>query len=183
MPERQVPERSTRSSLVDETRRSAPTPTDRHSDALTNFTVGPIVPRSPRDLRPEPMSPRPSRTRSEPLIPRPPRRSEPPKAPVVRAERAERVSTPPPSPHIAPPPHPSASSSVEQNFTEMAQRLEAALRRPSNEAVAPAETPPSPEPPSHSEPPAPTPEGSSKSSFESLEDEMASLLGRTKPSS
>ena len=150
----------------------------------------PMSPRSePMTPRPEPMTPRSSRTRSEPLIPRPPRRSEPAKTPMVRAERAERITTQQQQ-HITTPPHPSASSSVEpasssveQNFTEMAQRLEAALRRP-NETVAPADTPePAPaEHPSHNEAAAPTPDGSNKGSFESLEDEMASLLGRTKPS-
>jgi flagellar protein FliO/FliZ len=68
----------------------------------------------------------------------------------------------------------------------MAQRLEAALRRPAGETLAP---PVAPEPPraARSEPPAPlaspakpAPE---KTSFENLEDEMASLLGRPKPSS
>ncbi|RXH35435.1 hypothetical protein XH84_03820 [Bradyrhizobium nanningense] len=72
----------------------------------------------------------------------------------------------------------------------MAQRLEAALRRPAGETVAP---PVAPEPPSaparavRSEPaapPAPPPKpAAEKTSFENLEDEMASLLGRPKPSS
>jgi hypothetical protein len=61
----------------------------------------------------------------------------------------------------------------------MAQRLEAALRRPagSSEPVAPPVAPePSPARPARSEtPPAPQ-----KSGFENLEDEMASLLGRPK---
>jgi hypothetical protein len=66
----------------------------------------------------------------------------------------------------------------------MAQRLEAALRRPAaTEPQAPAETPAPEAPPlrpaARSEPPAPTP----KTSFENLEDEMASLLGRPKSSS
>ncbi|MDP3076040.1 MAG: flagellar biosynthesis protein FliO, partial [Bradyrhizobium sp.] len=61
--------------------------------------------------------------------------------------------------------------------------LEAALRRPANETVAP---PVAPEPPQgraapRSEPmPPPAP---AKSGFENLEDEMASLLGRPKNSS
>jgi flagellar protein FliO/FliZ len=69
----------------------------------------------------------------------------------------------------------------------MAQRLEAALRRPAAEPMAP---PAAPEPPQNRGaqrgetpivPPPPTP--SPKSSFENLEDEMASLLGRPKSSS
>jgi hypothetical protein len=70
----------------------------------------------------------------------------------------------------------------------MAQRLEAALRRPAAEALAP---PVAPEPPpgraalrvepAAAAPPVATP--SPKSSFENLEDEMASLLGRPKSQS
>jgi hypothetical protein len=71
-------------------------------------------------------------------------------------------------------------SSADQNLAEMAQRLEAALRRPPGEAVAP---PVAPEPPAaravpRSEPPPSGP--APKSGFDNLEDEMASLLGRPK---
>jgi hypothetical protein len=67
----------------------------------------------------------------------------------------------------------------------MAQRLEAALRRPAGAADAP---PVAPEPPAgrsaRAEPAAPPPAAAPKTSFENLEDEMASLLGRPKsPSS
>jgi hypothetical protein len=126
-------------------------------------------------------------------MPRPPRQSEPVKVPPVRAERAPAPPPPPPppvpqAPPVPPPSAAAAPSSAEQNLAEMAQRLEAALRRPAGETIAPpvAPEPPSPraarvEPPS---PPAspvrPAPE---KTSFENLEDEMASLLGRPKPSS
>ncbi|MFZ1968545.1 MAG: flagellar biosynthesis protein FliO, partial [Bradyrhizobium sp.] len=74
-------------------------------------------------------------------------------------------------------------SSADQNLAEMAQRLEAALRRPTGEPVAP---PVAPEPPAartapRSEPPsAPPAPASAKSGFDNLEDEMASLLGRPK---
>jgi hypothetical protein len=76
-------------------------------------------------------------------------------------------------------------SSAEQNLAEMAQRLEAALRRPAGETVAPpvAPEPPAAPRPSRGEQPAPPPAASTKTSFENLEDEMASLLGRPKPSS
>jgi len=124
------------------------------------------------ELRPEPM---PSRvtSRNEPVMPRPPRHVEPPKAPPVRAP--ERAAAPPPPP---PPPQPSA----DQNLAEMAQRLEAALRRPTSDTVAPPVAPePPPGRPQRNEPttppPAPAP---AKSGFENLEDEMASLLGRPK---
>jgi hypothetical protein len=67
----------------------------------------------------------------------------------------------------------------------MAQRLEAALRRPAGDSTEPrvGAPPVAPEPPS---PPAPRPESTAppaappKSGFENLEDEMASLLGRPK---
>jgi flagellar protein FliO/FliZ len=64
----------------------------------------------------------------------------------------------------------------------MAQRLEAALRRPAGgDNVAPPVQPESPPArPSRSEAPFPAPQ---KTSFENLEDEMASLLGRPKNSS
>jgi hypothetical protein len=81
-------------------------------------------------------------------------------------------------------------SAADQNLAEMAQRLEAALRRPAGEASEPrvGAPPVAPEPPplrspSRSEPPVAPPVAAPKSGFENLEDEMASLLGRPKPSS
>jgi flagellar protein FliO/FliZ len=76
-------------------------------------------------------------------------------------------------------------SSADQNLAEMAQRLEAALRRPAGDTeprvgappVAP-EPPPSRSIPRSEAPPVAAP--STKSGFENLEDEMASLLGRPK---
>jgi len=117
----------------------------------------------------------PRLARTEPLMPRPQRSSEPPKAPAsVRAP--ERAAAPPPPPPSPPPPIP---SNADQNLAEMAQRLEAALRRPAGEPVAPPVAPEPPVRPARSEAPPPPP----KSGFENLEDEMASLLGRPKPSS
>ncbi|GAA0002722.1 flagellar protein FliO/FliZ [Bradyrhizobium diazoefficiens] len=197
-PEPQMPEpppRPARPSFADEVRRPAPALAERRSEPpLAGFPPEPIAPRPEREPRPEPLPLPPRVARSEPpLMPRPPRQSEPAKVPPVRAERA--VAPPPPPvpqapPVPPPPPAPAAPSSAEQNLAEMAQRLEAALRRPAGETVAP---PVAPEPPAappraaRSEPPAPpapppkpAPE---KTSFENLEDEMASLLGRPKPSS
>jgi flagellar protein FliO/FliZ len=94
---------------------------------------------------------------------------------------------------------PSAASAADKNLAEMAQRLEAALRRPgSNPAgndrappVAPdvpasrAASPPPPRP-AASEPSTPFDDESKpaeeapKTQFKNLEDEMASLLGRPK---
>jgi flagellar protein FliO/FliZ len=143
----------------------------------------PLVPREPLggrpdprpELRPEPM---PSRvtSRNEPVMPRP-RPSEALKAPPVRSP--ERAAAPPPPP---------AQSSADQNLAEMAQRLEAALRRPTGEAAdARVGAPPvAPEPPParsgslRSEQMPPPVAAPAKSGFEDLEDEMASLLGRPK---
>ncbi|QIP08783.1 MULTISPECIES: flagellar biosynthetic protein FliO [Bradyrhizobium] len=192
-PEPQMPEpppRPARPSFADEVRRPAPALAERRSDPLAGFTAEPIAPRLEREPRPEPLPPRVPRS-EPPLMPRPPRQSEPPKMPPVRAER---VAAPPPpvpqAPPVPPPASAAAPSSAEQNLAEMAQRLEAALRRPAGDTVAP---PVAPEPPAappraaRSEPPAPpappAKPAAEKTSFENLEDEMASLLGRPKPSS
>ena len=111
----------------------------------------------------------------------PAREALPPReAPAARemppARAPERAAAPPPPP---PPPPAPAPSSADQNLAEMAQRLEAALRRPAEPVAPPVapETPPARN--SRSEPPAPAP-APPKSGFENLEDEMASLLGRPK---
>jgi flagellar protein FliO/FliZ len=197
-PEPQMPEpppRPMRPSFADELRRPAPPPPERRSDPLTGFTPEPLGGRP--DLHPEPMPLRmPSRT--EPMMPRMPRTSETLKPPPLRG--VERAVAPPPPPPPAPAPTPTSPPSppapapptAEQNLAEMAQRLEAALRRPAGEAAeARAPAPPAaPEPapaPSRgvtprTEPPPVTPvvTPSPKSGFENLEDEMASLLGRPK---
>src|SRR5581483_3572554 len=98
--------------------------------------------------------------------------NEAPKPPVRPA--------PPERPAAAPPPP--AMSSADQNLAEMAQRLEAALRRPAGETVAPPVAPEPPPPratPRSESAPQPTP-APAKTSFDNLEDEMASLLGRPK---
>ena len=154
MPE--PPPRPARPSFADEVRRPAPPPlgAERRNDPLAGFTPEPMG--RGAEPRPDPIPPR--LTRSEPLMPRPQRSSEPPKAP-------------PPA------------SNADQNLAEMAQRLEAALRRPADAPIAP---PVAPEPPSarpaRSEAPASAP-APQKSGFENLEDDMASLLGRPKNSS
>jgi hypothetical protein len=171
MPE--PPPRPARPSFADEVRRPAPPPMpERRGDPLAGFAPEPMGSRP--EPRPEPAPPR--LTRTEPLMPRPQRASEPPKEafkapPPIRAP--ERAVAPPPPPQPAPAP---AQSSADQNLAEMAQRLEAALRRPAEPAP-----PVAPEPPpvraARPEAPAPAPQ---KSGFENLEDEMASLLGRPK---
>ena len=197
-PEPQMPEpppRPARPSFADEVRRPAPTPSERRgdrSDPLAGFAPEPPGGRQEplggrQEPRPEPRGePMPSRvtSRNEPMIPRPQRPTEQrpteaSKASPLRAP-AERAAVPPPA--AASPP---AMSSADQNLAEMAQRLEAALRRPTGETSEPrvGAPPVQPEPPPsrsapRSEPPvAPPP---AKTGFENLEDEMASLLGRPK---
>ena len=196
-PEPQMPEpppRPARPSFADEVRRPAPALAERRGEpALGGFSPEPMPPRPEREPRPEPMPPRVARS-EPPLMPRPPRTSEPVKVPPVRAERAAVPPPPPPpvpqAPPVPPPAATAAPSNAEQNLAEMAQRLEAALRRPAGETIAPPVAPDPPaappraarvEPPAPpAPPPRPAPE---KTSFENLEDEMASLLGRPKPSS
>jgi hypothetical protein len=147
---------------------------ERRSDPLAGFAAEPMSSRP--EPRPDPVPPRMTRTeRTEPMMPRLQRTMEPPKAsPPVRAP--ERAAAPPPPP--PPPPAPPPQSSADQNLAEMAQRLEAALRRPAEAPIAPPVAPePPPARPSRDEAPAPAPQ---KSGFENLEDEMASLLGRPK---
>jgi flagellar protein FliO/FliZ len=172
------PLRAARPSFADEVRRPA---SERRSDPLAGFSPEPLG--NPLSGRPEPRpelrgEPMPSRvtSRNEPPM-RPARPSEALKAPPVRA------------PERAAPPPPPAMSAADQNLAEMAQRLEAALRRPGAEPSeprigAPSVAPESPanRAPARNEQPAATPAAppSSKSGFENLEDEMASLLGRPK---
>lgn len=167
MPE--PPPRPPRPSFADEARRRVPMPppppTERPSDPLAGFAPEPMGGRS--EPRAEPLPPR--MPRSEPMMPRPSRSPDAPKAPI-----RERAIVPPPPP---PPPASPPVSSADQNLAEMAQRLEAALRRPAGgDNVAPPVQPEAPARPSRSEAPSPAP----KTSFENLEDEMASLLGRPK---
>ena len=184
-PEPQMPEpptRPSRPSFADEVRRPAPPVTERRSDPLAGFSPEPMSRTDIRGTRPP---------RSEPSMRPPVRPAEPALTPPPRA--TERPASPPPVP--APPvPPPSAPSSADQNLAEMAQRLEAALRRPTTDAKPEAAPPVAPEPPARprsevsvtpparSEPsvaPPVAPPGP-KSGFENLEDEMASLLGRPK---
>ena len=119
MPE--PPPRPSRPSFADEVRRPAPALSERRSDPLAGFTPEPM---SRTDIRET--APSRAAARSEPIIPRPSRPVEPPKAPPVRAP--ERAAAPPP-----PPPPSPALSAADQNLAEMAQRLEAALRRPAGD--------------------------------------------------
>jgi hypothetical protein len=217
MPE--PPPRPVRPSFADELRRPVPQPVERRSsEPLTGFTPeqlgGRPEPRpEPRqEARPEPRADRPEprpelrpeprmEPRPEPVLPRMPSRepmprparpaAEMPKGPPLRP--AERASAPP-APAPSPPTPPAPAQNADQNLAEMAQRLEAALRRPAGAAPTDTAPPVAPEPPvrdraatpPRSEPPMappPAPAAPPKCSFENLEDEMASLLGRPKSSS
>jgi flagellar biogenesis protein FliO len=182
-PEMPEPPRPIRPPFPDATRR--PAATERRGDPLSGFTPEPMSRTDIRGARP---------ARSEPAMPpRPPVRPvEPGLASPPRT--AERPASPPPIPTPAAPPP--SMSNADQNLAEMAQRLEAALRRPANDGKPAATAPPVvPEPPSRPQsgeisaapaprnepsvaPPVPPP--APKSGFEHLEDEMASLLGRPK---
>ncbi|MDE2601139.1 MAG: flagellar biosynthetic protein FliO [Bradyrhizobium sp.] len=164
--EPQMPE--PRPPFADEVRRSASPRLERRGDPLTGLSPEPLAPQSgPRDS--SPAAPKPPRT--EPVIPRPARQETAKPAP----SRAERPAASPPAP--TPPEPASTLSSADQNLAEMAQRLEAALRRPGEPRVGAPPVAPEPSP-GRTASPVETP--GPKTGFENLEDEMASLLGRPK---
>jgi hypothetical protein len=94
----------------------------------------------------------------------------------------------------AAPAEPEFNANADQNLADMAQRLEAALRRPKANEARPAEPPPrattadtDPALPAHPRAAAPPPAETgatraepkpAKSLYDSLEKEMANLLGR-----
>lgn len=194
------PPRPQRPSFADDARRAPPAMPERRerndarSDNLAGFVPEPMLRPSPDmrpapEIRPDPPS-RPAR--SEPMMPRPVRNIEPApiKAPPVRAP--ERPVAAAPAPAAAP------ASSADQNLAEMAQRLEAALRRPGGDPRPSSPMSPPMAPDANAGRPArsinevkvdmaPIAESSSappvappKATFEDLEEEMASLLGRPK---
>ncbi|MFZ5731261.1 MAG: FliO/MopB family protein [Pseudomonadota bacterium] len=188
MPE--PPPRPARPSFIEEARRPPAMPERRERSApdMGSFAPEPMARPAP-ELRPEPpVRPRSEQiARSEPMMPRPARPE--PKAPPVRAERPVAAPLAPAAPAAAAP-----AASADQNLAEMAQRLEAALRQPGRDprpsppvapdapAARPARTA---APEVKIDPPAETssapPVAPPKASFEDLEEEMASLLGRPKP--
>lgn len=178
------PPRPPRPSFADEPRRPASERRERAEPRNDmNFSPEPMLRPAP-ELRPAPPELRPEPpvrpARAEPMMPRPARAAEPPKAPPVRpAERPAAAAAP------------AAAASADQNLAEMAQRLEAALRRPGGDPrPSPPMAPDSPRAASRAPElkidPAPAPDSAAppvappKASFEDLEEEMASLLGRPK---
>lgn len=174
------PARPPRTPFPDDGRRASPAMTERRApEPLPSFVPEPLTRPEPRadhriEPRGEPREPPPMRpiprepVTREPIPPRAPLR--PTEAPVRPASETEH--------------RPAATPTAEENLAEMAQRLEAALRRPSSSPStapqAPGASPAPAAPPATAEgtrPASPTP---AKGAFENLEDEMASLLGRPK---
>jgi hypothetical protein len=167
MPE--PPPRPARPSFADDNRRPAPPPRPQRE-----LPKAPPVREAPPIREAMSMRETPAAREAPPLREALPVRDTP-AARETPARAPERAAAPPPPP---PPPPAPVPSSADQNLAEMAQRLEAALRRPA-EPVAPPVAPETPARNSRSEPPVPAPVPQ-KSGFENLEDEMASLLGRPK---
>jgi flagellar protein FliO/FliZ len=179
-----APEEMRRAPAPEEMRRAPPV--ERRPDPLAGFSAEPMVRQEPamREAAPPPR-PAPRAPEPPPLGARPPR-AEPPKAPPS-VRPAERPT---------PPAVPTPTAAADKNLAEMAQRLEAALRRPGAPPATPDRAPPvAPEgpsaraaPPRPSSEPAPAVPSESdnaaadapKTQFKNLEDEMASLLGRPK---
>lgn len=161
MPE--PPPRQPRAPYPDEVRRVSPPIADY--DPAPSFTPEPMT-REPR-----------SAPRAEPAMPRMPRANDIAPKPAAPAPRPARQPDPLPS-------------SADQNLADMAQRLEAALRRPGSElrldggetrapAVNPADRVGAPARSASRAGAQAAP--AAKPGFDNLEDEMASLLGRPKP--
>lgn len=172
--------------------RAAPSePMPRAEPSSWPLQPEPAAPRAPRPVTAEdgvpwlqPAQPDIPRRRSEPLgglsadLPRPsmqptdggshPRQAPPVEPPRPPSQAAPAIPTP-------------ATATADQNLADMAQRLEAALRRPGNSSDRPA--PEKSAAPAAASPPAAAhaPAGSDKgkpAAYDSLEQEMASLLGR-----
>lgn len=178
------PQRDTLAALADELSSRAPIPSRRPPPSRPAPDVTPSEPYA--DLPPEPESqpeaPRPELQRPEPRKPAPPL-----SAPIA-------ASPPTPAPPIAPTAE--AATTPDQSLADMAQRLEAALRKPLAE-TKPQAAPPRPAaadseraesappmPPRMPRPAAAKPRAEAKPNqgkatvYDSLEQEMASLLGR-----
>jgi len=125
--------------------------------------------------------PRPSRSEAMPgTADEPSSRPAPQRDFILSTPKKAAPAPRPASSPMAAPAEP-APAGTDQNLAEMAQRLEAALRRP-NETRAAPEIPAKPEPRAAAPEPKPArPEAkpaAPKSPYDSLEQEMASLLGR-----
>lgn len=168
-----VPQRQVRAPYPEEVRRPSPPIADWNANEA-DFAPEPIVRAEP------PSRPLPRSERTEPSIPRSERTE--PRMPRANELNVKPVAPQPRAPQRQPEPLP---ASADQNLADMAQRLEAALRRPGGDIrLDPSETraPAAPQARPAREPVAPrAPAPAPKGGFDNLEDEMASLLGRPKP--
>ena len=164
-----------RPSFTEELRRAPPPLPERRApvtDPLAGFAPEPIGRHEPQPVR-EPSLREPRPIPREPMMPRPSR-------PLDAAPKAAPPVRPAPSP-ITERPTASSLSDEEKNLADMAKRLEDALRRsPPEEAVAPPVAPDTPAPRPAAPPRDESRPADAKAPFKSLEDEMASLLGRPK---
>ncbi len=135
------------------------------------------------ELSARPAPPRnrpPGPSRAQPAEPRVDARAEPRPEP-----RSEPRPEPRPEPRVAAAaPAAAEVAAADQSLAEMAQRLEAALRKPGTPAAAP-EPPPPPQPqqraaprPAEPKPARTEPKPNQTTLYDNLEQEMASLLGR-----
>ena len=166
------------------------------------LSARPAPPRRPAGARATLEEPQPEQRSESRPEPRQEPRQEPrlePRKPVAQPAAAV-IPAPPPAPPIATVAATEAAATPDQSLADMAQRLEAALRKPTAEGrphPAPARAAPAAEPaPAEPTPPPrmqrPTegrparneakPSQSKTTLYDNLEQEMASLLGRpTKP--
>ncbi len=170
------PARPTRAPFPDDGRRASSAMSERRApEPLPSFVPEPLT-------RPEPRTDHRIEPRSE-------LREPPPMRPIPRepvTSRAQVRSAEPPMRAAPETEHrPAATPTAEENLAEMAQRLEAALRRPGSSSSAAAPHAPGASsapaaPPAAAEDARPASSTPAKGAFENLEDEMASLLGRPK---
>jgi flagellar biogenesis protein FliO len=139
-------------------------------------------PELPRDLTPRPMFPRPDATSRTPRL-----ALDPLTRPTLPPSLSPRPVEPVLAPAVEPAEEPSrpAPQGADAALASMAQRLEAALRRPGTPSspgtpAEPADIPAAETPATapNGGPRADEKPGKSKSVLDSLEEEMASLLGR-----
>jgi flagellar protein FliO/FliZ len=182
-----------------QTRASVPTTEERPEWSERDAALAPPSPPREGRMRPDALSAFPDELSRTPATSESTRASSPPR-PTLRRESRARPSVA----SGAALPEPKLSSPADQNLADMAQRLEAALRRPpttedgraENEKPEPAETQSNsqlpdlqahrPAPSEAAKPARPEPRGPRNeakpgapgSLYDSLEQEMASLLGR-----
>jgi flagellar biogenesis protein FliO len=198
------PRRPAAAALAPEAQRPQPAPEPVPQPPLPQSLPPSVEAPEPKRERAAPAAPRPAAAVAPAAVPPSPR----PVQPVAAAPAAGNMPPPRPvqpipaaaaSAAAVPPPKPTPSD--ETNLAEMAQRLEAALRRPTRPEPPPSPPPVRPQPPagrkpvqpgaagpakvSVKSPDAPPPDfkvlsgkGKSEPAMDSLEDEMAKMLGR-----